>query len=375
MTGGRVLFVQSTTEIGGAETVLLNLLSDDRVRARAAVAVLGFGRGDLVERLQRMSVEVYVVPATRMRHPLSLYRTTVAIAALIRQGGFGIVVGNGAHPQVFGSIASHMTGAKSVYFVHMIHDVRLFGNGAVDIAAIRGPVDLFMCNSQTSEGAVLALRPTKPARVVYPGTAEPSFSSEQRDSARIHMTDGMEDAVVFSLFGRLQRWKGQDIFLRAAKRVSEAVPKARFAIVGGSTFDLEIEFAAELRGLAGSLGIGTKTSFLGYQREVSPYYAASDVVCHTSRVPEPFGMVIIEAMAHGKPIIAVAAGGPAEIVESGRNGLLVNLESSDELADCMIGLASDVAMRCRLGDAARADYTERFTVRRMAADFLHALPD
>ena len=127
-----------------------------------------------------------------------------------------------------------------------------------------------------------------------------------------------EGEVLFGVFGRLQRWKGQDVFVEAAAEVARRHPQARFAIVGGSVFGLEPEFLEGLKRRVAELNLVDRLVFTGFRKDVAALMAACDVVCHTSRVPEPFGLVVIEAMMLGRPVIATRGGGPSEIIDSGR---------------------------------------------------------
>jgi glycosyltransferase involved in cell wall biosynthesis len=105
--------------------------------------------------------------------------------------------------------------------------------------------------------------------------------------------------------------------------------------------------------------------------------AACDVVCHTSRVPEPFGLVIVEAMALGRSVIATEGGGPSEIIASDEYGLLVPPGDSRALARSMLALVDDPDRRRALGENARERVRREFSIDVMASrllEYLDALP-
>src|SRR4051812_38708192 len=165
------LFVQSTTEVGGAETVLLNLFSSSaELRDRSVIANLGFGDGDVPARLRGMGAEVVDLPRARLRQPGRVLRVLCALRKLIRERAVKVVIANGAHPQILGGAAARLAGAKSVFLVNMIHAHPLWKNGALDVAAVSGPCDLMLANSRASEATLRLLRPGVDKAVLYPGT-------------------------------------------------------------------------------------------------------------------------------------------------------------------------------------------------------------
>src|SRR5262245_23197669 len=139
------LFVQSTTEVGGAESVLFNLMEcSAALRDRSVVASLSFGDGDLPERLRRIGADVVELPRARLREPLGVARSVVALRALAKARGVRVVIGNGAHPQILGGVAARLARIRSAFLVHMIHAYPLWKNDPRDALAIKGPCDLML---------------------------------------------------------------------------------------------------------------------------------------------------------------------------------------------------------------------------------------
>jgi len=124
-------------------------------------------------------------------------------------------------------------------------------------------------------------------------------------------------------------------------------------VVGGSVFGLEPEYFEELKRNAISLGLADRVRFTGFRTDVPRLMAACDVVCHTSRVPEPFGLVVLEAMVLGRPVVATEGGGPSEIIASDADGILVPPEDPGALARAMIALIDDPERRRTLGARGR----------------------
>ena len=158
--------------------------------------------------------------------------------------------------------------------------------------------------------------------------------------------------------------------MAAAAEVARARPQARFVVVGGSVFGLEPEFLDELKASAAASGLGGRLQFTGFRGDVPRLMAACEVVCHTTRVPEPFGLVIVEAMAQGRPVIATRGGGPSEIIVADDDGLLVAPDDAHALAKAMIALTDAPDRRRRLGDRGRARVRSLFSIETMAANLI-----
>jgi glycosyltransferase involved in cell wall biosynthesis len=369
------LFVQSTTEVGGAESVLFNLFENSAaLRQRSLVASLSFGDGNLPARLREVGAEVVELPRARLRDAVGVGRTLARLRRLARERGIRVVLGNGAHPQLVGSLTARLTRTRSAFIVHMIHAHPWWRNDPLDALAVKSPCDLMLAVSKASLATLEQLRPRVMKRLLYNGTPIREVSADDARQARDEL--GIrEGEVLFGVFGRLQRWKGQDVFVEAAAEVARRYPQARFAIVGGSVFGLEPEFLDGLKRRAAELNLSDRLIFTGFRKDVARLMAACDVVCHTTRVAEPFGMVVIEAMALGRPVVATRGGGPSEIIDPEVSGVLVEPDDPRALAAAMVALAEDAGRRQAIGARGAARVRESFTIDRMASELLRHLDE
>jgi glycosyltransferase involved in cell wall biosynthesis len=160
--------------------------------------------------------------------------------------------------------------------------------------------------------------------------------------------------------GNMQR-KGLPTLIRALQLVRRAVPGAGLWVVGRDGA------AGRMQALARSEGVGAAVCFLGLQDQnaLLASYASVDVFALPS-LTEAFGVALLEAMAAGVPVVATQVGGIPEIVEHERNGLLVVPDAPDALAQAIIRLLQDAALRERLA-AAGLETVERFSLDRMMA--------
>jgi glycosyltransferase involved in cell wall biosynthesis len=174
--------------------------------------------------------------------------------------------------------------------------------------------------------------------------------------------------VRIGLVATFARWKGHGTFLTAFAKLPSAL-RVRGYIVGGPLYqtDRSQYSMEELRACAEELGISSRFGFTGFVTDPSSAIRALDVVVHASTEPEPFGLVIAEAMACGRPVIVSDAGGAVEIVAGGVNAVVHPPGDADALAHCIAQLVADLPLRKRLGEAGRATAVERFTRTRLAA--------
>jgi glycosyltransferase involved in cell wall biosynthesis len=223
--------------------------------------------------------------------------------------------------------------------------------------------------SRAALGAVQQLRPKLDTRLVYNGTPTRDVAGEDARQARMEL-GAREGDVLLGVFGRLQRWKGQDVFVEAAAQVARQRASTRFVVVGGSSFGIEPEYFDALKRRVAELDLTDRLVFTGYRKDVPRLMAACDVVCHTSRVPEPFGLVVIEAMMLGRAVIATAGGGPSEVIDSQDLGRLVQPDDPAALASTMMSLVDSADLRRSLGAAGAAHVRAHFTIDRMASEIV-----
>ena len=162
---------------------------------------------------------------------------------------------------------------------------------------------------------------------------------------------------------RLEPEKGHRTLLQALARVRAGRPDLRALIVGEGSQRQALEEAAR------ELGIAQAVQFTGFREDARTAIAAADVFALTSPA-EPFGLVLIEAMALGRPVVATDAGGPREIVVSGETGRLTPPDDPQAVADALSDLIARPDERLRMGRNGRRRYEDHYTTRRMAEQTL-----
>jgi glycosyltransferase involved in cell wall biosynthesis/2-polyprenyl-3-methyl-5-hydroxy-6-metoxy-1,4-benzoquinol methylase len=163
--------------------------------------------------------------------------------------------------------------------------------------------------------------------------------------------------VMIGIFSRLDWWKGHELLFSAIRRMSDKIPsnKLLFLIVGDGPEK------SNLNKLADSFGIREKIIFTGLRNNIPELMNLCDVIVNPSVKPEPFGRVVIEAMACGKTVIATDIGGHKEIIADGVDGLLVKPDA-DALADTILRAASDPKLRSMISANARTKVLSQFDI-------------
>ena len=176
---------------------------------------------------------------------------------------------------------------------------------------------------------------------VIPNFAEPAPGPVE-PAARAAL-DTPQDAPLLLAMSRLHPAKGLDVLLRALTRL----PQAWLWIAGSGPLE------AELKAQAAVLGVAGRTRFLGWRADASALYRAADVTVFPSRY-EPLGNTVIQAWAHGSPVVAAAARGPCALIEDGEDGLLVPVEDDAALAAAVARVLASPALAARLAEAGSA---------------------
>lgn len=196
---------------------------------------------------------------------------------------------------------------------------------------------------------------------VYPGVEVPELTQEEIDTFRA--AHDLEGVVVIAHVARLGRFKGTDRLIRALPGVRRRSGRDAVLLLVGR--NLEADY---LDGLAQRLDVARHVHFLGPvpDRELHLAYAASDLFALPSRY-ESFGLVFLEAMAHGLPAIGVRTGGVPEVIRDGETGfVLESAEDTEALSDALVRLVSDRDLCRTLGEQARGWVQGRFTWARSA---------
>ena len=296
-------------------------------------------------------------------YPFDLAASVVRLSRLIRSERFDLVLTNSAKAHIYGSMAARLAGRPVVWRLHDLVDTDAYSRLNIWFLknCARSLACLVLTVSRAGEEKMAALGvPRSKLAVIYNGV-EVNLEGGEAERVATRRQFGIDPgAPVVALVGRLVDWKGPDYFIKAAADVVKELPDARFLLVGDATFG-EKSFVDELKEMCRELGVAEKVVFTGFRDDVPVIMRSIDLLVHASTLPEPFGMVLIEAMAASRPVVATRAGGVQEIVDSGVTGILVPPGDEDAMARAIVEILSDGGLRQRMGEAGLRRVEERFS--------------
>jgi FkbM family methyltransferase len=347
-----VLYLSHTSHISGGERSLLDLL---RVAERESGSAVAAPPGDLSDAVRALGWPVYEVPGTDASLKLHPVYTARAVARLVgaaiatrriaRRTKADLVHANSIRAGMVAVLAHRLGGPPAVVHVRE----RLPETPASRIARWlieRGAAAIVANSHYTAAG----LR--RPCHVVHSPVDLDRFQPT---------SNGHRDPVsgpVLGVIGQLTPWKAQDDAVRVAARLREEFEPVELLIVGSAKFvSRETRYdnrayVAALEKLVESEGLTGRVRFLGEREDVEDLLHSLDVLLVPSW-EEPFGRVVVEALASGVPVAATAEGGPSEILTNGHDGLLLPPRRPDLWADEIAGLLRDPELRRRMAGNGR----------------------
>jgi glycosyltransferase involved in cell wall biosynthesis len=369
----RVMLVLTRLNVGGPSVHAVLLAQ--KLRQRGIGVTLVSGReaaeeGNMIEWAEARGVRpVFIGSLAREIHPLRDAASLRALYGLMRRERPDVVHTHMAKAGTLGRLAARL--ARVPRTVHTYHGTvferyfsppkaRLFLAAERALARRTGAL---VALSPRLKADLARLRIGRPERIeVIPlGLELESYAGA--DGRAFRREIGIdENAPLVGIVGRLAAIKNHELFLGAAARVSAARLDVRFAVIGDG------ERRAELEGLAGGLGLGGRIVFAGWRSDMPAVFAALGVLALTS-LNEGTPVTVLEAMAAGKPVVAAAVGGVADVVDDGITGFLVGKSESGKEAPAFAGhwleLLGDKPRAEAMGRAGRARVLERHSLDRM----------
>jgi glycosyltransferase involved in cell wall biosynthesis len=367
MSMPRVMFVNHTSMIAGAEFVLLDIVR----HWRGASAFL-FEDGPLSEAMKQRGLEVITSRwgsgLSEVRRDSALWKAAPlagrlsAIAAELSRAArqHDVVYANSQKAFVLAALTTPIARRPLVWHLHDILDDAHFGAAQrrLQIALANRRAAMVIVPSEAAASAFVAAGGRRDLVEVVPNGI--SIVPDESPRAQLRQELGLPEGKLVGVFSRLAPWKGQHVLLQAAA----TLPDVHCIIAGDALFG-EQDYAERLRTMTIELGLNGRVHFLGHRTDVSRLMQAVDVVVHPSVDPEPFGRTLVEAMLARTPVIATDTGAASDILAAGAAGTLVPPNDADAIAAALSRiLASPASLNTQLEHAARRARTH-YGVERM----------
>jgi glycosyltransferase involved in cell wall biosynthesis len=300
--------------------------------------------GRLSQELRATGVPLYHLGNVRTSRPWTVWQARRKLQAVFSREQFDVMICHMTWPlAVFGPVAK--PSARLVFWMHG----GTAGRHWLDRWAGTVEPDLAICNSHFTASSLPNIFPGMPSEIInYPvNLGRDDLSIDVRARIR-HQSDTPDDALAIIQVSRMESWKGHLLHLQALALLKDLSGWICW-FVGGAQRPEEQNYVRRLQQTAAKLGISERVRFLGSRSDIPDLLAAADVFCQPNQRPEPFGIVFIEALLAGLPVIATAMGGAQEIVDKSC-GMLVPPGNAAALADCLRQMIESEELRLRLGE-------------------------
>jgi glycosyltransferase involved in cell wall biosynthesis len=386
----RIAFLNPSGQMGGAEHCLIDALAVLRqARPTWELAVVLGEEGPLAACAREHGAEVHLLPfpaevarlgdsgqsgaaslVSRMAFTApSAVRYRYQLRTLLQAINPNIIHTNGFKMHVLGALAK-TPGAALVWHIHDYISSRAMMARLMRRLAPRA--DTIITNSRHVAEDTRKVVGTVANIVPMLNVVDLDEFAPQGPALNLDALSGLSPAppgtVRVGLLATLAWWKGHRLFLEGLAGVDRNLP-VRGYYIGGALYKTQSqESLHELHRTAIELGVADRVGFTGVVSEPAAAMRALDIVVHTSTEPEPFGRVIVEAMACGRPVITTALGGAAEIVSLGDMAVTIDARNPASLSSAITKLAADPAFRARLGSNGLSTARRHFGRERLARE-------
>jgi glycosyltransferase involved in cell wall biosynthesis len=367
----RIVNILARLNVGGPAihvSLITERLAAPEYDSTLVTGTVGGAEGDMSYYAAEHGVTPVILPTLgRELHPLRDLRTIWQLYRLLRRLRPDIVATHTAKAGFVGRVAARLAGVPVVvhtFHGHVFHGyfspakTRLFLLLERFAARLSDTIITLTPGQRRELAKVYRIAPERKFTIMAYGLDLSAFAQARRKQGEFRHAWGVaENAPLVTIVGRLAPVKNHALFLQAARRVLDALPEARFAIVGDG------ELRADLEAQVDALGLREAVFFTGWQKAVAPVVADSDVLVISS-VNEGTPFTVIEAMAAGCPVVSTAVGGVPDFLNHGELGALVPSGDADALAAAIVRTLRQPPD----AEALRATIVARYGIDRLVAD-------
>lgn len=322
--------------------------------------------GRLSNALSQSRATVDFLPPARIRSPVSVFRARRALRGFLQPRVFDAVICHGIWSHCMFAPAVARSGYAPVLYLHDVPEPRnLYYRWGW-----RTPPRVCIANSAYTGQLVGAMRPVVPVEVVHPLVNPPrAIAAADVSGLRARLGVTGNDSVILQA-SRFDPWKGHRNLIHALRDLRHRRGWTCW-IAGAPQRPKEEAYKRELHAMVDQCGLSERVNFIGHRDDMEAVLAACDIYCQPNETPEPFGMVFVEALYAGKPIVGTALGGAVEIVSPECGTLCA--PAPVPVANALARILDSAELRSQMSKAGPARAAELCSAARFAPRLRHAL--
>lgn len=366
-----ILFLHAGAEMYGADKVMLDLIRRlDKTKYTPYVVLPT--NGVLVDALKKENIDVSVIPYPIMRrkyfnfkgimqYGMGLVKYSNQLVKFAKEHEIDVVHTNTAAVLEGSAVARklHIPQLWSIHEIIVSPNIMfkftskvIAKNSAITITDSQAVKDHLLESGYFKDNAI---------KVIYNGVDANRFNPGNDSSYLRKEWNIPADAMVVGMMGRVNSWKGQKDFLKAANILLAKHPNM-YAVLVGAAFAGEEWREKELADEISKSPYKDRIINVGYRTDSEGIYKLYDIFVLPSTNPDPLPTVVLEAMATGKPVVGYRHGGVCEMVKEGYNGLLAEVRNPTDLAKKVDILLSNEELRETMGEHSRDRLLENFSI-------------
>lgn len=375
----RIVYYNHTGQVSGAERVLLNMLRVlDTNRYEASVVCPDNGdlanlvkeAGFVCGQVPYAAARFTTSPGKLLKYAMSLLRTVTSMRELFNRTDPDVIHANSVRAGLIATVATIGTGKKIFWHVHDTLPRHAVSSFVRSVAYLSRRTSVVAVSHSSAAAFAGSLKFGKRVRTIHNGVDLSQYPRKEDGVKPFRAALGLgDDAFLVCALGQICARKGLLELLESFQRIYARAPRMHLAIVGRAVFEHEEQYRDSLLAYAAATGIQPRVHFTGERADVSEVLQGSDLLVLNSH-QEPFGLVLVEAMSSGTPVLATRVGGIPEIVSDGLDGWLVERGAVPQLAEKLLELSRDQQKLNEVADRAYDITRQQFSLERFKAELL-----
>ena len=356
----KILVIHSSGKISGAEKSLMDVLHI--LKAKYDVTVVLPHKGELYNKLYgSFIIKIFAVTGIQrkagfiqqLKTLYNIFITSWRIYRFVKKQKTDLIYCNNTQASIYSILTSILTNTRHIW--HVRDNLPNKTTGAI----VGFFSDKIFCISQH---IYKQLSFTKKKILLYNGinTANWKSSAVNINCLKKEMRIAV-NTILIGQIGQLIPWKNNSLFIEVARQVIAHNNRVHFVLIGRDMFHAYPYYKKSLKEKINQANLQHHFTMLDFTDNIMDYMQELDILIHLAQ-NEPFGRVIIEAMALEKPVIALNSGGPQEIISHGRSGYLIDLPDAAIIAEKLNILVNDAALRKQFGTEGRKIINEKFNI-------------